>query len=65
MVEWCAHNLHRDGSSFTWHQPCNNQAAAAAATVVVVVVVVVVLSLHRPAGSLCGLRDVKLQELTK
>ena len=22
MVEWCTQNLRRDGSSFTWHQPC-------------------------------------------
>ena len=25
MVEWCAQNMRRDDSSFTWHQPCNNQ----------------------------------------
>ena len=25
IVEWCTHNLRRDGGSFTWHQPCNNQ----------------------------------------
>jgi len=22
MVVWCTQNLHRDGSSFMWHQPC-------------------------------------------
>ena len=22
MVVWCTQNLRRDGSSFTWHQPC-------------------------------------------
>ena len=27
MVAWCTQNVRRDGSSFTWHQPCNNQAA--------------------------------------
>ena len=27
MVEWCTQNLHRDSSSFTWHQSCNNQRA--------------------------------------
>ena len=27
VVEWSAQNLRRDGSSFTWHQPCNNQRA--------------------------------------
>ena len=27
MVEWCSQNLHRKGSSFTWHQPCNNEIA--------------------------------------
>ena len=27
MVVWCTQNLRRDGSSFTWHQPCNNQTA--------------------------------------
>ena len=26
-VVWCTQNLRRDGSSFTWHQPCNNQTA--------------------------------------
>ena len=25
MVEWCTQNLCWDGSSFTWHQLCNNQ----------------------------------------
>ena len=25
MVEWCTPNLLRDDSSFTWHQPRNNQ----------------------------------------
>ena len=35
MVAWCAHNLHQDGSSFRWHQPCNNQ---------------IVLSLHHFVG---------------
>ena len=23
MVVWCTHNVRQDGSSFTWHQPCN------------------------------------------
>ena len=27
MVERCTQNLRRDGSSFTWHRPCNNQRA--------------------------------------
>ena len=27
MVVWCALNLSWDGSSFTWHQPCNKQIA--------------------------------------
>ena len=27
MVVWCTQNLRRDGSSSTWHQPCNNQIA--------------------------------------
>ena len=27
MVKWCARNLRRDSSSFTWHQPCNSQTA--------------------------------------
>ena len=27
MIVWCTQNLRRDGSSFTWHQPCNNQRA--------------------------------------
>ena len=27
MIEWCTQNLRRDGSSFMWHQPCNNQIA--------------------------------------
>ena len=27
MFVWCAQNVHRHGSSFTWHQPCNNQIA--------------------------------------
>ena len=27
MVVWCTQNLRPDGSSFTWHQPCNNQIA--------------------------------------
>ena len=22
MVVWCTQNLHRDSSSFMWHQPC-------------------------------------------
>ena len=35
MVAWCAQNLHQDGSSFRWHQPCNNQ---------------IVLSLHHFVG---------------
>ena len=24
---WCTQNGHQDGSSFIWHQPCNNQTA--------------------------------------
>ena len=28
MVVWCTQNVRRDGSSFTWHQPCNNQNSA-------------------------------------
>ena len=24
MVVWCTQNMHWYGSSFTWHQPCNN-----------------------------------------
>ena len=28
MVVWCSQNLCLDGSSFTWHQPCNNQTAS-------------------------------------
>ena len=27
MVLWRPQNVGRDGSSFTWHQPCNNQTA--------------------------------------
>ena len=27
MVERCTQNLRRDDSSFTWHQPCNNERA--------------------------------------
>ena len=27
MVISCTQNVRRDGSNFTWHQPCNNQAA--------------------------------------
>ena len=27
MVVWCTQNVPRDGSSFTWRQPCNNQIA--------------------------------------
>ena len=30
MVKWCTQNLRWDGSSFTWHQPCNNQRALSA-----------------------------------
>ena len=30
MVVWCTQNVCRDGSSFTWHQPCNNQIALSA-----------------------------------
>ena len=30
MVVWCTHNWRRDGSSFTWHQPCNNQTVLSA-----------------------------------
>ena len=25
MAVWCTQNLRRDGNSFTWYQPCNNQ----------------------------------------
>ena len=25
MVVWCTEKLRQDGSSFMWHQPCNNQ----------------------------------------
>ena len=32
MVEWCTQNLRRDGSSFTWHQICNNQTALSVST---------------------------------
>ena len=35
MIVWCTQNLPRDGSSFSWHQPCNNQ---------------IVLSVHHFAG---------------
>ena len=31
MVEWCTQNVRRDGSNFTWHQPCN-QANSAVST---------------------------------
>ena len=24
MVVWCTQNLHRDGCSFMWHQPCQH-----------------------------------------
>ena len=24
MVVWCTQNLHQDGSSFMWHQPCQH-----------------------------------------
>ena len=24
-IVWCTQNMCQDGSSFTWHQPCNNQ----------------------------------------
>ena len=27
IIVWCAENVHWDGSSFTKHQPCNNQTA--------------------------------------
>ena len=27
MVVWCTQHMHWDGSSFMWHQPCNNQIA--------------------------------------
>ena len=27
MVVWYTQNVRRDASSFTWHQPCNNQTA--------------------------------------
>ena len=27
IVVWCAQNLRWNDSSFTWHQPCNNQTA--------------------------------------
>ena len=27
MVVWCTQNMHSDGSTFMWHQPCNNQVA--------------------------------------
>ena len=29
MFERCNQNLHRDGSSFKWHQPCNKQPESA------------------------------------
>ena len=29
MFERCNQNLHRDGSSFKWHQPCNKQPETA------------------------------------
>ena len=27
MVAWCTQNVYQNGSSLTWHQPCNNQTA--------------------------------------
>ena len=27
IVAWCTLNIRRDGSSLTWHQPCNKQTA--------------------------------------
>ena len=27
MVVWCTQNAYWDSSSFTWHQPCNNETA--------------------------------------
>ena len=27
IVLWCTQNMHQDGNSSTWHQPCNTQTA--------------------------------------